>query len=207
VVFGCVDLAIPCTNMFCCLLLITFNVESKCNYKGGNSTFVTFKFKKTLLTMSITSSSIVDWRCSMSYRLIFCPCSSYVVSLIQSLYLRLLCLGIIPPYATSCKVPISLTIELSTMFKWSILKTFMTCLCYQGQSHCRHSKVGTSTIHSFSRWLVDATNAMSSTFECKRTFVSKISWAHKKVLATMPYCIFFSHIWKFCITPCTNSEF
>ncbi len=193
--------------MFCCLLLITFNVESKCNCKRGNSTVATLKFKKTLLTMSITSSSIVDSRCSMSYRLIFCPCSSYVVSSIPSLYLRLLCLGTIPPYATSCKVPISLTIELSTMFKWNILKTFMTCLHYQGQSHCCHSKVEhlQSIVFLDGWWMLQ--------IQCPpHLSVRGHSYLKYHELARRYWqqCLlafFFSHIWKFCITPCTNSEF
>ncbi len=96
--------------------------------------------------------------------------------------IKLLCLGTTPPRATPCKVPISLTIKPSPMFGWSILKTFMTCLqimpcAIKGQSHCDHSKVGAWTVYIFPRWLVDATNVMSSPSRCNRTFVSKMSQA------------------------------
>jgi hypothetical protein len=68
---------------------------------------------------------------------------------------------------TLCKVPVFLTIEPSMVFKWNILKTFMTCLqimpyATRGQSYCKHFEVKACTVHTFPKWLVDATNAMSS---------------------------------------------
>ncbi len=62
VIVECAKLATPRVNMFCCLPLKTFNVESKCVCKVGNSKVVALRLEKTLSMTSITSSSIVDLR-------------------------------------------------------------------------------------------------------------------------------------------------
>jgi hypothetical protein len=42
-VVGCAKLATPCVNMFYCLPLKTFNVESKCICKVGSSMVVVLR--------------------------------------------------------------------------------------------------------------------------------------------------------------------
>jgi hypothetical protein len=81
----------------------------------------------------------------------------------------------------------------------------MSCVA-RGQSHCDHFEVGACIIHTFPRWLVDATNVMSSPFGCNRTFISRISQVRKRVMATIPSFFCFSHTQKFGIAPRTNSE-
>ncbi len=153
-VFGCANLATPHTNTFLCLLLKIFNVESKCNYKCGNSKFMALRYKKTLLMTLIMSPSMLDLRCFVNFKIVFCPICSFVVSSFLRLHSWLLCSKIAPTHVTLCKVPISLTIEPLWMFKWSILKTFMTCLqtmhcATRGQLYYGHSEVGACTIHIF----------------------------------------------------------
>ncbi len=125
VVSRCANLRTPCTKMFCCLPLRTFNVKSKCNCKSGNSIIAALRYEKTL---SIMSPYVLDSWCFVSFKIIFCLGCSFVVSSSPNPHWRLLCLGIAPPYTTPCEVPISLTIEPPPMFGRSILKNFMTCL-------------------------------------------------------------------------------
>jgi hypothetical protein len=171
---------------------------------------VALRSKKALLMTLIMSPSMLDLGCFVNFKIFF-------VQIVHLWYHHFqdcthdYCVWKLPPHATLCKVPISLTIEPLQMFKWSILKTFMTCLqtmhcATRGQLHYGHSKVGACIIHTFPKWLVDATNAMSSLSKCNRTFVFGISRVRKRALATMFFYLFFSHTQKSCIAPRTNSE-
>jgi hypothetical protein len=63
VVSRCANLGTPRTKMLCCLPFRIFNVESKCNYKSGNSIVVALRFEETLSIMSIMSPYVLDsWR-------------------------------------------------------------------------------------------------------------------------------------------------
>jgi len=87
----------------------------------------------------------------------------------------------------------------SPMFGWSILKTFIACLqimpcAVRGQLHYGHSEIWACIIHTFPRWLVDATNAMSFPFGHNKTFVFVISQARNRALTIMPSSFFIFHI-------------
>ncbi len=85
-VFGGANPAIPHTNTFLCLLFKFLNVDSKCNFKGGNSKFMALRSKKTLLMTLIMSPSMLDLGCFVSFKLVFCLNCSFVVSLFSRLH-------------------------------------------------------------------------------------------------------------------------